>query len=97
LAAKVQEDALRRQEAAKAEKKIDDLQQFVNRFKGKATKARQAQSKVKQIERLARDIETPVYSSRAWPSLSFKSCRSSGKTVLEVEGISEINYFIKSA
>ncbi len=87
LAAKAQEDTLRRQEAAKAEKKIDDLQQFVSRFKGKATKARQAQSKVKQIERLARNISQPVYSSRAWPHIDFRSCRPPGKTVLEVEGV----------
>jgi len=89
LEAKAQEDVMRRQEAARAEKRIDELQQFVTRFKGKATKARQAQSKVKQIERLEKSLETPVYSSRAWPVISFRSRRPSGKTVLEVENLSK--------
>ena len=87
LEAKAQEDVIRRQEAARAEKRIGELQQFVTRFKGKATKARQAQSKVKQIERLGKNLEAPVYSSRAWPTIAFSSRRPSGKTVLEVNGL----------
>ncbi|MBN2332701.1 MAG: ABC-F family ATP-binding cassette domain-containing protein [Deltaproteobacteria bacterium] len=87
LAAKAQDDLMRQQEAAKAEKRIDDLQQFVTRFKGKASKARQAQSKVKQIERLEKAIEAPVYSSRAYPLIAFTSRRPPGKVVLEVEGL----------
>jgi ATPase subunit of ABC transporter with duplicated ATPase domains len=87
LVAREQEMELRRQEAAKAEKRIDDLQQFVTRFKGKASKARQAQSKAKQIERLEKAIETPVYSSRKYPLINFSSCRPAGKTVLEVKGL----------
>ena len=89
LEAKEQENIMRRQEAVKAEKRIGELQQFVTRFKGKATKARQAQSKVKQIERLEKNIEGPVYSSRAWPNISFSSRRPSGKTVLEVNDLSK--------
>ncbi|MBN2231213.1 MAG: ABC-F family ATP-binding cassette domain-containing protein [Deltaproteobacteria bacterium] len=87
LVAREQEMDLRRQEAAKAEKRIDDLQHFVTRFKGKASKARQAQSKAKQIERLEKTIEAPVYSSRKHPLISFTGCRPSGKTVLEVSGL----------
>ncbi|MEA3240037.1 MAG: ABC-F family ATP-binding cassette domain-containing protein [Pseudomonadota bacterium] len=89
LEAKEQEDVMRHQEAAKAEKRIGELQHFVTRFKGKATKARQAQSKVKQIERLEKNLEAPIYSSRAWPVISFSSRRPSGKTVLEVNGLSK--------
>ena len=89
LEAKEQEDVIRRQEAARAEKRIGELQHFVTRFKGKASKARQAQSKVKQIERLGKNIEAPVYSSRSWPTIAFSSRRPSGKAVLEVNGLSK--------
>ncbi len=81
------EERLRRQESEKAEKKINELQDFVTRFKGKATKARQAQSKLKQISRMEKEIVKPVYSSRVSPRIRFECRRPSGKTVLEVEGL----------
>ena len=37
-------------------KKMADMQQFVDRFKAKASKARQAQSKAKQIQRMEKDL-----------------------------------------
>ncbi len=89
LDAKAAEEEMRRLEAEKAEKKIDELQQFVTRFKAKATKARQAQSKVKQIERMEKDIVDPVYSSRVYPRIQFTSCRPPGKQVLSVRGVSK--------
>ncbi|MBN2707212.1 MAG: ABC-F family ATP-binding cassette domain-containing protein [Deltaproteobacteria bacterium] len=89
LRAREQEDQLRRQESDKAEKKINELQTFVTRFKGKASKARQAQSKLKQINRMEKDLVKPLYSSRAHPRISFTCCRPSGKTVLEVKNISK--------
>ncbi|MBN2706205.1 MAG: ATP-binding cassette domain-containing protein [Deltaproteobacteria bacterium] len=89
LKAREMEDQLRRQESEKAEKKINDLQNFVTRFKGKASKARQAQSKIKQIGRMEKEIVKPLYSSRAHPRIRFTSCRPSGKTVLEVKELSK--------
>jgi len=87
LAAKEADDEMRRQEAEKAEKKINELQAFVTRFKAKATKARQAQSKSKQIERMEKDIVDPVYTSRRYPHIAFTARRQPGKVVLETEGI----------
>lgn len=87
LAAKEADDALRKLEAEKAEKRIDDLQQFVTKFKAKASKARQAQSKAKMIERMEKDISEPVYSSRVFPRIQFEAVRPPGKTVLEITGI----------
>jgi ATPase subunit of ABC transporter with duplicated ATPase domains len=87
LKARELEEAQRRQESEKAEKKIDELQAFVTRFKGKATKARQAQSKIKQINRMEKEIVKPVYSSRMYPRISFECCRPSGKTVLEIASL----------
>jgi ATPase subunit of ABC transporter with duplicated ATPase domains len=74
-------------EIAKREKKIADHQAYIDRFRAKATKARQAQSKVKQIERIVIDRLAP--SSRRYPTFGFKQCRPSGKQVLEVTGLSK--------
>ncbi|MCB1050081.1 MAG: ABC-F family ATP-binding cassette domain-containing protein [Acidobacteria bacterium] len=87
LASREQEEHFRRIENEKAEKKIDDLKNFVDRFKAKASKARQAQSKVKQIERMEKGIVEPKYSSRIAPTIRFSSIRPPGKTVLEVENL----------
>ncbi|NPA24514.1 MAG: ABC-F family ATP-binding cassette domain-containing protein [Deltaproteobacteria bacterium] len=89
LKARELDELQRRQESEKAEKKIDELQAFVTRFKGKATKARQAQSKIKQINRMEKEIVKPVYSSRIHPRIRFECCRPSGKTVLEVDSLSK--------
>ena len=45
------------------QKKIDQLQDFANRFRAKASKAAQAQSKLKQIERMDK-IEAPENAAR---------------------------------
>jgi len=87
LAAKDADEEMRQLEAEKAEKRIEELKQFVDRFKAKATKARQAQSKSKQIERMEKGITAPVYSSRQHPTIKFASRRPPGKTVLEAENL----------
>jgi len=74
-------------EKATAEKRIAHLQSFVDRFRAKATKARQAQSKLKQIERI--EIPEIQDSSRRAPHFAFKQQRPSGKEVLEVEKVSK--------
>ncbi len=74
-------------EIARQEKKIADMRSFVDRFKAKATKARQAQSKLKQIDRI--DIERLPQSSRRYPIFKLKQVRPSGKRVLTVEGVSK--------
>ena len=85
-----EENAIQRQkETAKAEKAIDDLQLFVTRFKAKASKARQAQSKAKQIQRMEKGISKPVYSSRVYPRIQFPILRPSGKYVLSVKNLNK--------
>ncbi|MEE4272038.1 MAG: ABC-F family ATP-binding cassette domain-containing protein [Thermoanaerobaculales bacterium] len=74
-------------EIAKREKEIAHHQAFVDRFRAKNTKARQAQSKVKQIEKMA--VKPLPPSSRRYPVFSFSQQRPSGKQVLEIEGISK--------
>jgi len=87
LRLKAEERERRERDIAGREREIADLQRFVDRFRAKASKARQAQSKVKLIERRASEIEELPPSSRRWPTFRFEPQRSSGKEVLTVKGI----------
>jgi len=67
-------------------KKIAELQTFVNRFRAKATKARQAQSRLRQMEKLEKEIECPEEDlSRI--SFRFPKAQPSGREVMRLEGI----------
>jgi ATPase subunit of ABC transporter with duplicated ATPase domains len=85
--AKREERERKEVEIARREKEIADKQAFVDRFRAKATKARQAQSRIKQIERI--EIERLPQSSRRWPTFRFRQRRPSGKVALTVKGISK--------
>ncbi len=83
--AKREERERREAEIAKREAEIADHKAFVERFRAKASKARQAQSKLKAIDRI--DIETLPESSRRYPRFNFKQQRPSGKQVIELKGV----------
>ena len=72
-------------EIANAEKKQAEMQAFVDRFRAKATKARQAQSRVKQLERI--EIPEIRRTSRQYPGFAFSQARPSGQEVLAVHGL----------
>ncbi|MEO1083215.1 MAG: ATP-binding cassette domain-containing protein, partial [Acidobacteriota bacterium] len=74
-------------EIEKQEKRIAEHKAFIDRFKAKATKARQARSKQKQMDRI--EITELAQSSRRYPIFQLKQRRPSGKQVLEIEGISK--------
>ncbi len=74
-------------EIEKQEKKIAEHQAFIDRFKAKASKARQAQSKAKKLDKIV--IERLPQSSRRYPIFQLKSVRPSGKQVVEIKGISK--------
>jgi ABC-type multidrug transport system ATPase subunit len=59
----------------------------VDRFRAKASKARQAQSKMKLIEKKAESLEALPQSSRRYPAFRFEQRRPSGREVLKVRGI----------
>ena len=84
---KVEERARREAEIAQRQQEIDHHQKFVDRFRYKASKARQAQSRVKLINRMT--IEPLPQSSRRYPLFRFDSRRPSGKRVLTLDGISK--------
>ena len=85
LTAKVEERERRELEIRRRQKEIDDLDAFVTRFKAKATKARQANSRAKQMEKMV--IEPLPQSSRRHPTSVFKQRRASGREVLVVDEV----------
>ncbi len=72
---------------ARAEKIIADKRAFVERFGAKASKAKQAQSRLKQIEKI--EVEDLQDTSRRAPLFRFAQTRPSGRDVLEVESVSK--------
>jgi ATPase subunit of ABC transporter with duplicated ATPase domains len=87
LAAKVEHRGRQEREIAKREKEISDHKAFIARFKAKATKARQANSRQKRMEKI--EIAVLPQSSRRHPKFAFPQKRPSGRTVLEAVGISK--------
>lgn len=87
IEAKAQDSLFKEKEIRQQEKKKEELQQFITRFKAKATKARQANSKAKQLDRMEEIVIKR--SSRISPHFSFQLNRPSGKTVLEIKELSK--------
>ncbi|MGH4118607.1 ABC-F family ATP-binding cassette domain-containing protein [Clostridium sp.] len=69
----------------KKEEKIADLQNFIARFSSNASKAKQATSRKKQLDKLTLDDIKP--SSRKYPFLGFKPEREAGNDLLIVENL----------
>jgi ATP-binding cassette subfamily F protein 3 len=67
------------------QREIGQLMDFVNRFRAKASKAAQAQSKLKQVERMDK-IEAPTSDDRK-VSFSFPQPMRSGQKVITLENI----------
>ncbi len=72
---------------SRAQKIIADKRAFIDRFGAKASKAKQAQSRLKQIEKI--EVEELAESSRAAPIFQFPIERPSGKDVLELSGVTK--------
>jgi len=83
--AKVEERGRREQEIEKRRAEIADHKAFIDRFKAKATKARQANSRAKQMAKIEL-VELPQ-SSRQHPYFKFEQVRPSGREVLEVKDV----------
>lgn len=67
---------------SKALKEKEELEKFIARFSANASKAKQATSRQKQLDKL--DIQEIKISSRRDPSIMFKPHRDIGNEVLEV-------------
>lgn len=73
-------------EAEAAKKKIAELTEFIDRFRAKASKARQAQSRAKQVEKI--EIPEIIPSSRRKPSFFFNYEREPGRDILNIHNVS---------
>ena len=71
----------------KLEDKIKELQAFVQRFSANKSKAKQATSRRKLIDKLS--FEEMPASSRRYPFVQFSPDRETGKEILTVEGLSK--------
>src|SRR5271168_1338624 len=67
--------------------RIDALEAFINRFRYQATKAKQVQSRIKELEKIER-IEVPE--EEATIHFSIPQPPASGRTVLEVSGLKKV-------
>jgi ATPase subunit of ABC transporter with duplicated ATPase domains len=74
-------------ENARAEEEIARKRAWVEKFGAKNTKATQAQSRLKQIEKI--EVADLAETSRRTPNFRVTPARPSGKEVLEIAGISK--------
>ena len=71
----------------KKEEKIKELQEFIQKFSANASKAKQATSRKRALEKIELDEIRP--SSRKYPFIDFRPNRSIGNEVLQVEGLTK--------
>ncbi|MCK5915639.1 MAG: ATP-binding cassette domain-containing protein, partial [Deltaproteobacteria bacterium] len=71
----------------KASDKANELKDFIARFSSNASKAKQATSRKKLLEKL--DIKELPVSSRKYPFVMFKPERPCGNIILEIDGLSK--------
>jgi len=71
----------------KVEKKREELKNFIARFSANASKARQATSRKKTLEKLTLEDIKP--SSRKSPYINFEQAREAGNNILKVDHLSK--------
>ncbi len=74
-------------ESKKVKAKAEELKDFIRRFSSNASKAKQATSRKKLLDKLT--IDNMPNSSRKYPYIVFKPERPCGDIILEIEGLSK--------
>jgi ATPase subunit of ABC transporter with duplicated ATPase domains len=74
-------------ESKKAKARAEELKEFIRRFSSNASKAKQATSRKKLLEKLTLD-DMPI-SSRKYPYIVFKPERPCGDIILEIKDLSK--------
>ncbi len=72
-------------ENRKVAEKASELKEFIQRFSSNASKAKQATSRKKLLEKL--NVEDLPVSSRKYPFVTFRPERSCGDIILEIKGL----------
>ncbi len=76
--------AVLREQKKRQDEEIARIRHFIDKFRYKATKAAQVQSRVKMLEKMT-PIEVPPERKRV--HFSFPLCRKSGRVALELQGV----------
>ncbi|MBU1708371.1 MAG: ATP-binding cassette domain-containing protein, partial [Proteobacteria bacterium] len=74
-------------ESKRSQAKADELKDFIRRFSSNASKAKQATSRKKLLEKLT--LEDMPVSSRKYPYIVFQPERACGDVILEIEGLAK--------
>lgn len=77
----------KQEENRKTTEKANELKEFIQRFSSNASKAKQATSRKRLLEKLT--IEEMPVSSRKYPYVVFKPERACGDIILEIKGLSK--------
>lgn len=77
----------KQEENRKSTDKANELKEFIQRFSSNASKAKQATSRKKLLEKITID-EMPI-SSRKYPYIVFKPERPCGDIILEIDGLTK--------
>jgi ATPase subunit of ABC transporter with duplicated ATPase domains len=75
----------KQQENKKSAAKVAELKEFIQRFSSNASKAKQATSRKKLLDKIT--VEDMPVSSRKYPWIAFKPERPCGNVILEVDGL----------
>jgi ATP-binding cassette subfamily F protein 3 len=75
-----------RQQKRDQDEEVARMEAFINRFRYQATKAAQVQSRIKMLDKVV-PIEIPPERKRV--RFNFPSCAKSGRTVLDLQGVSK--------
>lgn len=75
----------RKDQNRRSEEKIEELKSFIRRFASNASKAKQATSRKKLLDKMT--VEEMPASSRKFPWVNFKMEREPGKIVLEIKDL----------
>ena len=88
LSKKVEIEEQKAKEYSQVEAKVAKMQRFVERFRGKASKARQAVSRQKMIDK----VEWPELgrSSRIFPTFNFRVSKTTGQIILKAKELCKI-------
>ncbi len=81
-----EERVLLENRAKNLQREKDDMERFVKRFRAKASKAKQVQSRVKKLEKMD-DVE--LFQDREQIRFRFPPVERAGKNVLEVKGLTK--------
>ncbi|MCR5786608.1 MAG: ATP-binding cassette domain-containing protein [Acholeplasmatales bacterium] len=81
----------KKDENKKAEEKAKELREFIARFSANKSKAKQATSRKKLLDKL--DLSKVEPSTRKYPFVGFKQFREVGNDILEVNGLTKNGLF----